>query len=58
MMKKKAKKKMGRPYDFHEAKSVTLRVRVTATEAARLKGEARRTGKTISDLLMKRYREK
>ena len=56
--KRKTKTKMGRPpLPAGMQRTEQLNVRATKAERAMLEAEARRLGMTISDLLMRRWRE-
>lgn len=62
MEKKKRKfhgktENMGRPLLGFEKRSKVVICRITPTERARLKGEAKRTGLTMSEVLMKPWRK-
>ena len=57
-MPKKKKARMGRPpKPRDEVYSVNASVRMTQAEYARLKGEAKRQGATVSELLMRPWRK-
>jgi len=57
-VKRKPKAKMGRPpMPEGTQRTVQVKARVTPAEAARLKTEAKKRGCTISDLLMRPWRE-
>ena len=58
VMAKKRKAKMGRPpIPASELRSVLVAVRMTRAERARIRAEARRQGVTVTDLLMRGWRE-
>ena len=58
-MSEKKKAKMGRPpLPPEERKSAIVSVRLTKAELARLKALAREQGITVSELIMRPWREK
>jgi len=56
-MKKKARKKMGRPpIPAEKRRGIILSVRMTKAERAQLEAEARKAKCTIADILMRPWR--
>ena len=54
----KKRKKMGRPpLPENKRRGASITLRVTARERARLKAEAKRQGVSVSDVLMRPWRE-
>ncbi len=54
---KKKKSKMGRPCKTPgERRSAVVNVRMTGPERARLEAEAKRSGQTLSEILMRPWR--
>lgn len=56
--KKPARARMGRPLKGWEARSVVINLRVTPTEYTRMARDARKAGKTISELLASPWRDR
>jgi len=57
MAKKQPKKKMGRPCKSFEKRSEIVILRVTPGEKAMLNEESKKSGETVSEILMRPWRK-